>query len=137
MSLVHAGEDRREEKDTTLAAVKNAGTAIQYTSIELQKDKDVMLTAVRNDGLALEYIIEHLEDLVDDDDSQDTREMYLEIVITALKNNGKALQFIDIQSESYQRRYLDFTYIGSCILILHHPNVHYVYYILLFPRCTH
>ena len=66
-----------------------------------------MLTAVRNDGLALEYIIEHLEDLVDDDDSQDTREMYLEIVITALKNNGKALQFIEIQSESYQRRYLN------------------------------
>ena len=30
LCLAHAGEDRREEKDITLAAVGNAGMSIQY-----------------------------------------------------------------------------------------------------------
>ena len=132
LCLVHAGEDRREEKDITLAAVGNAGMSIQYTSIELQKDIEVMKAAVSNDGMSLEYIVEHLEEYIDEDDSQDARESYLEIIITAIKNNGEALKFVDIQSESYQRRYLYPYTQHACLFIFLRYNLFQIHHFTFF-----
>ena len=50
----------KRDREVVLAAVSNAGEALQYASDELKKDREVVLAAVSNVGRALQYASKEL-----------------------------------------------------------------------------
>ena len=50
----------RGDREIVLAAVKQAGLALQHASAELQGDREVVLEAVKQNGWALDYASQEL-----------------------------------------------------------------------------
>ena len=75
-------EELKADKEVVLAAVKQAGRALEYADKKLQADKEVVLAALKQDGRALQYADKKLK-------------ADKNFVLVAVKQNGDALEYAD------------------------------------------
>lgn len=72
-------EERKEEKNLALIAVKANGLSLEFVFHKFKNDKDIVLTAIKQNGFALKY-------------ASEIHKKNKEIVLIAVSQNGFALK---------------------------------------------
>ena len=80
-ALRFASETLRSDKEVVMEAVRQEGWALEFASETLRSDKEVVMEAVRQDGFALDF-------------ASETLRSDKEVVMEAVRQRGFALEFV-------------------------------------------